>query len=119
MDQTITYMVDQIRIVLPEEVDELAIKPGRDYCTLVTCTPYGVNTHRMLVRGKRIENIAGEVVVVAEAIRIPNYVVILGVGVPLLFVTLTIMLIVSSTTGHKKTKNQILEELRKDSSEEE
>ena len=64
MGQTITYMVDQIRIVLPEETDELAIQPGRDYCTLVTCTPYGVNTHRMLVRGKRIENIAGEVVVV-------------------------------------------------------
>ena len=65
MGQTITYMVDQIRIVLPEETKELAIQPGRDYCTLVTCTPYGVNSHRMLVRGKRIENIAGEVVVVA------------------------------------------------------
>ena len=57
MDQTITYMVDQIRIVLPEETDELAIRDGKDYCTLVTCTPYGVNTHRMLVRGKRIDNI--------------------------------------------------------------
>ncbi len=73
MGQTITYMVDQIRIVLPEETKDLAIQPGRDYCTLVTCTPYGVNTHRMLVRGKRIENIAGEVVVVAEAVRIPQF----------------------------------------------
>ena len=119
LNQTITYMVDQIRIVLPEEVDELAIKPGRDYCTLVTCTPYGVNTHRMLVRGKRIENIVGEVVVVAEAVRIPNYVVIPAVGIPLLFVTLTIMLIGSSVTGRKKTKNEILDELRgKDSGEE-
>ena len=70
LEQTVTYMVDQIRIVLPEETDELAIQPGRDYCTLVTCTPYGVNSHRMLVRGKRIENIAGEVVVVAAAVRI-------------------------------------------------
>ncbi len=113
MGQTITYMVDQIRIVLPEEVDELAIQPGRDYCTLVTCTPYGVNTHRMLVRGKRIENIAGEVVVVAEAVRIPNYVVIPAVGIPLLFVTLLVTLIVSSVKGRRKTKKEILDELRK------
>lgn len=118
MGQTVTYMVDQIRIVLPEETDELAIKPGRDYCTLVTCTPYGVNTHRMLVRGKRIDNIAGEVVVVAEAIRIPNYVVIPAVGIPLLFITLTLMLIVSSLKGPTKTKKQILEELRKDGPQE-
>lgn len=119
MDQTITYMVDQIRIVLPEETDDLAIESGKDYCTLVTCTPYGVNTHRMLVRGKRIENIAGEVVVVAESVRIPNYVVIPAVGIPLLFVTLTIILIGSSVTGRKKTRNQILDELRgKDSGEE-
>lgn len=113
MGQTITYMVDQIRIVLPEETDELAIKPGRDYCTLVTCTPYGVNTHRMLVRGKRIENIAGEVVVVAEAIRIPTYVVIPAVGIPLLFITLTVALIVSSVKGRRKSKKEILDELRK------
>lgn len=119
LGQTITYMVDQIRIVLPEETDELAIKPGRDYCTLVTCTPYGVNTHRMLVRGKRIENIAGEVVVVAEAVRIPNYVVIPAVGIPLLFVTLTIMLIVSSASGRQMSKGQILDELRGIDSEEE
>ena len=113
MGQTPTYMVDQIRIVLPEETDELAIQPGRDYCTLVTCTPYGVNTHRMLVRGKRIENIAGEVVVVAEAVRIPNYIVIPAVGIPLLFVTLTVSLIAGSVKGRRKTKKEILDELRK------
>mgnify|MGYP002512388553 CR=1 FL=1 len=113
MGQTITYMVDQIRIVLPEETKELAIQPGRDYCTLVTCTPYGVNSHRMLVRGKRIENIAGEVVVVAEAVRIPTYVVIPAVGIPLLFITLTVALIVSSVRGRKKSKKEILDELRK------
>ena len=113
MGQTTTYMVDQIRIVLPEETDELAIQPGRDYCTLVTCTPYGVNTHRMLVRGKRIENIAGDVVVVAEAVRIPNYIVIPAVGIPLLFVTLTVSLIAGSVKGRRKTKKEILDELRK------
>lgn len=119
MGQTITYMVDQIRIVLPEETDDLAIQPGRDYCTLVTCTPYGVNTHRMLVRGKRIENIAGEVVVVAEAVRIPNYVVIPAVGIPLLFLTLTVTLIASSVKGHRKTRSEILAELRGTDSDEE
>lgn len=116
LEQTATYMVDQIRIVLPEEADELAIQPGRDYCTLVTCTPYGINTHRMLVRGKRIENIAGEVVVVAEAVRIPTYVVIPAVGIPLLFVTLTITLIVSGAQGRRKTKKEILDELRRNDS---
>ncbi len=113
MDQTITYMVDQIRIVLPEETDDLAIQAGKDYCTLVTCTPYGVNTHRMLVRGRRIENIAGEVVVVAEAVRIPTYVVIPAVGIPLLFLSLAGMLLYYRIKGPGKSGREILEELRK------
>ena len=113
MDQTTTYMVDQIRIVLPEETDELAIRDGRDYCTLVTCTPYGINTHRMLVRGRRIDNIAGEVVVVAEAVRIPTYVVIPAVGVPLLFILLVIMLIYYRRLGPRKTEAELLDEMRK------
>ncbi len=113
MDQTITYMVDQIRIVLPEETNDLAIQDGKDYCTLVTCTPYGVNTHRMLVRGRRIENITGEVVVVAEAVRIPNYVVIPAVGIPLLFLSLAGMLIYYRIKGPAKSKQEMLKELRK------
>ncbi len=51
--ETLVYEVDQIKTVLPSELDELSITPGEDYCTLVTCTPYGVNTHRLLVRGRR------------------------------------------------------------------
>lgn len=117
MDTTITYMVDQIRIVLPEEVDDLAIQAGRDYCTLVTCTPYGVNTHRMLVRGKRIENIAGEVVVVSEAMRIPNYVVIPAIGIPMLFISLFSMLIYYRVRRPAKSKTEILEELKKENKE--
>ena len=113
MDQTITYMVDQIRIVLPEETDDLAIQAGKDYCTLVTCTPYGINTHRMLVRGRRIENIAGEVVVVAEAVRIPTYVVIPAVGIPLLFLSLAGMLLYYRIKGPGKSGREILDELRK------
>lgn len=113
MDETITYMVDQIRIVLPEEVNDLAIQEDRDYCTLVTCTPYGINTHRMLVRGRRIDNIAGEVVVAAEAVRIPTYIVIPAVGIPMLFIVLLIMLIYYRIVGPGKTEKEILEELRK------
>lgn len=56
LDDTLTYEVDQIHTVLPGEMDELEIVEGEDYCTLVTCTPYGINTHRLLVRGCRVEN---------------------------------------------------------------
>ena len=56
LTRTVTYEVDQIKVVLPEEMDDLEIDPNEDYCTLITCTPYGVNTHRLLVRGTRIEN---------------------------------------------------------------
>lgn len=55
LGRTLVYQVDQIRIVLPDELDDLEIDPTRDLCTLVTCTPYGVNTHRLLVRGHRID----------------------------------------------------------------
>lgn len=56
LGKTLTYQVDQIRVVLPDELDDLAIDDGLDLCTLVTCTPYGVNTHRLLVRGHRVPN---------------------------------------------------------------
>lgn len=69
LDQTLTYQVDQIRTVLPDDLDDLSIDDGQDYCTLVTCTPYGVNTHRLLVRGHRVPNeAAAEVSADAERI---------------------------------------------------
>ena len=101
LNQMITYEVDQIRIVEPGDISELAIAPGKDYCTLVTCTPYGINTHRLLIRGTRVANEAGELVVPAEAFRIPNYITIPAIGVPLLFLTLIILLVVS---GRRKPK---------------
>lgn len=61
LDQTLTYEVDQIRIVLPDEVDDLKIEEGKDLCTLVTCTPYGINTHRLLVRGHRVKYVETKV----------------------------------------------------------
>ena len=113
LDELITYQVDQIRIVLPEEVEELAIEKGEDYCTLITCTPYGVNTHRILVRGRRVNNLAGEAVVSAEAVRIPNYLVIPAIGIPLLFLILAAMLLYYRIKPPKKTKAELLDELRK------
>lgn len=56
LDETLTYEVDKISVVDPYDMDDLAIDPDQDYCTLVTCTPYGINTHRLLVRGHRVPN---------------------------------------------------------------
>lgn len=117
LEETLTYEVDQIRIVLPEEVDDLAIVSGKDYCTMVTCTPYGINTHRMLVRGHRIDNIDNNVIVVsAEASRIPSYYVIPAVGIPLLFVTLVIMLLRSGRKRPKKSQQELLDALKQQDS---
>ena len=104
LNQMISYEVDQIRIVEPGDISELAIVPGKDYCTLVTCTPYGINTHRLLIRGVRIANETGELVVPAEAFRIPNYITIPAIGIPLLFFTLIILLIVSGRRRPKLKK---------------
>ena len=54
LDETLAYQIDQILTVLPQETDGLSIEPGKDYATLVTCTPFAINTHRLLVRGERI-----------------------------------------------------------------
>lgn len=72
LGETLTYRVDQIKIVDPDQLENISIDPNHDYCTLVTCTPYGINTQRMLVRGHRIENIYapddnGTVYITAEA----------------------------------------------------
>ena len=75
LNETFTYEVDQIRIVEPTDISDLQPEEGKDYCTLVTCTPYGINTHRLLVRGHRISNPQGEARVASDAIVIrPVYV---------------------------------------------
>lgn len=113
LNRTITYEVDQIRIVLPSEVDELAIMDGKDYCTLITCTPYGVNTHRILIRGHRVDNIEGEVPIVREAVKISSTIVILAVGMPLLFVIWIGTAIFYTMKRPKKSEKEILENLKK------
>ena len=95
LDEVLTYEVDQISIVEPQEVCALRIEEGKDYCTLVTCTPYGVNTHRLLVRGHRIENLSdsGAVRVTADAIQIDPVLVAPMVAAPILLTLLVWLLI--------------------------
>lgn len=119
LDQMITYRADQIRIVLPEETDELAITEGKDYCTLITCTPYGVNSHRILLRGRRIKNINGDIAITAEATMIPTYIVMLAVGIPLLFLMLLVMLIYYRWRGPIRTEQELLEGIREQEKDEE
>lgn len=95
LDETLTYEVDQIRTVLPDELDDLAIEEGKEYCTLVTCTPYGINSHRLLVRGHRVENqaSASTIRVTADAIQIEPLLIAPLVAVPMLLVLLVMVLI--------------------------
>lgn len=95
LDEVLTYEVDQILVVEPQDTDALQIVPGRDYCTLVTCTPYGVNSHRLLVRGHRVDNReeARVVRVTADAIQIEPLIVAPVLAVPVLLLLLLVLLL--------------------------
>ncbi len=94
LDEVLTYEVDQIRVVLPYDLSDLRIEPGEDYCTLVTCTPYGINTHRLLVRGHRIatKNVSN-VRVTADAMQVEPAVVAIFIAAPVLFLAALAVLI--------------------------
>lgn len=107
LDRKITYQVDQIVIVEPNDASELEIVEGKDYVTLVTCTPYGINTHRLLVRGTRIENIEKkELIITSEAYQIDKLIVTLVISIPILLI-----LIVYVTMKPVKKKFNIEEEV--------
>ncbi len=112
LNQTITYEVNQIRIVLPQEVDELQIVKGKDYCTLMTCTPYGVNSHRLLVRGIRTENVktSSTAYVPADATQINPTLVSIILAIPLVFILL-IILLVDQRRDHKKKRKSVADEV--------
>ena len=95
LDEILTYEVDQILIVEPDETDALLVEEGQDLCTLITCTPYGVNSHRLLVRGHRVENqeVAQTVRVTADAMQIEPAIVAPILAIPMLLVLLIILLI--------------------------
>lgn len=94
LDEVLTYEVDQILIVEPQETAALQIEHGKDYCTLITCTPYGINTHRLLVRGHRIDTLqeASVIRIIADAIQIEPLLVTPIVTLPILLVLLMILL---------------------------
>lgn len=106
LGETLTYEVDQILIVLPEDTKDLQPVKGKDYCTLVTCTPYGVNTHRMLVRGKRIENPAARgASVVSNAVRIEPIVIAPLIAVPILLLLLLLLLVKDIGKSKEESKS--------------
>lgn len=103
LNEVLTYEVDQILIVEPEDTSALQIVEGEDYCTLVTCTPYGINTHRLLVRGHRIDNIDdGTIKVTADAVTIEPLIVAAIVAVPILLILLIILIV---NDRRKKKRN--------------
>ena len=101
LDEVLTYQVDQIRIVEPTDTNDLKLVSGEDLCTLFTCTPYGVNSHRLLVRGHRIENIeqSQSARVVSDAIRIDPIIVAPVVAIPMLLVLLVVLLLPKKSNG--------------------
>lgn len=110
LKEVLTYQVDDISIVLPENVSGLNIVSGEDYVTLVTCTPYAVNTHRLLVRGTRVETPKdGILSVTADAIQIDPLLVAPVVAAPLL-IGLLMMLLLSTRKRKRKTKMNIKEQ---------
>ena len=96
LNETMTYEVDQIRAVLPNDVSNLIIVPGQDLCTLITCTPYGINTHRLLVRGHRIGTVIDPMsyyvngAFPADAVQIQPMYVAPFIGVPFLLLLLVL-----------------------------
>ena len=95
LDRLLTYQIDQILIVKPNEVEELYVKEGEDHCTLVTCTPYGINTHRMLVRGTRVDTPEQKknIYVTTDAYRIDSLILTPIVAAPMLLVLLVVLLV--------------------------
>lgn len=106
LNQLLTYEVDQVLIALPNEIDALDIVQGKNYCTLVTCTPYGVNTHRLLVRGTLVENEKPALYISAEAFEVDSLLIAPLIAIPVLIILLVILLLKpakkKSTAGGSK-----------------
>ncbi len=104
LDEVLTYQVDKILIVEPDETENLTITEGMDYCTLVTCTPYGINTHRLLVRGHRIENLAESkaIRITADAVQIDPMVVAPIALIPFLLLFMCILILTDNTNPKYK-----------------
>ena len=109
LNETLTYEVDHIWIVEPSDMSHLTIEDGKDYCTLITCTPYGINTHRLLVRAHRIDNLNGNAMVVADAIQIRPVFIAPFIAAPMLLLLL-IYVLISTSARYRKKKRDLKEE---------
>ena len=109
LNETLTYEVDHIWIVEPSDLSHLTIEDGKDYCTLITCTPYGINTHRLLVRAHRIDNLNGDAMVVADAIQIRPVFIAPFLAIPILLLLL-IYVLISTSASHLKKKRDLKDE---------
>lgn len=107
LNETLTYEVDQIRIVEPTDLSNLQIKKGKDYCTLVTCTPYGINSHRLLVRGHRIPNLNGDADVIADAIQIEPVYIAPFVAAPIILLLILMLMFRTGKRSRKKPLKDI------------
>lgn len=107
LDEVLTYRVDFIKVITPNDLFDLQIVEGKDYCTLFTCTPYGINTHRLLVRGERIETIKEKPIIYVsnEAFLIEPLLVTPAVAAPMLLIFL-IHLFVKYREPPKKSKKE-------------
>lgn len=108
LNRVLTYEVDQISIVLPTEIDQLLPTEGMDYVTLMTCTPYGINTHRLLVRGKRVETTEGQkhIRVAADAFRIEPIIVAPILAIPMLLAALVGVLVAPHLRKRSKRRRK-------------
>ena len=110
LNRTVTYQVDQIRIVEPTDLSDLQIEKGKDLCTLVTCTPYGINTHRLLVRGHRVANAQGDAPVIADAMQIESIYIAPFMAVPMLIILVIGMYMY---TGRRRRRNRRAQRIMK------
>lgn len=101
LDRTFTYQVDQIKVVTPDDLNDVGIIEGEDHVTLLTCTPYGINSHRLLVRGTRIENAAPVLHVTSDAFKIDSLVATPVVAAPMLLILLVMLMIKYRNKGSK------------------
>ena len=108
LNRVLTYEVDQISIVLPTEIDQLLPTEGMDYVTLMTCTPYGINTHRLLVRGKRVETTESQkhIRVAADAFRIEPIIVAPILAIPMILAALVGVLVAPHLRKRSKRRRK-------------
>ena len=107
LNETLTYEIDQIRVVDPTDFTDLTIDPNQDYMTLVTCTPYGINTQRLLVRGHRTANADGAANTISDAVQLKSLYIAPFIAAPICVILVAYIFIVTSKHYRKKHKDLV------------